>query len=108
MAALTEKMNYNKINSRVFLYFSNWSRRGYSIFVSLGREIKIARLSLHMYLTVLLKSSAKGLIINTAHISKVVLQVLKKEFQEAFASRTKGEVCPGVNNFPVNGGGYIA
>lgn len=101
-------MKYNEVIGRIFLYFSAWSKKGYSIFVSLGREVKIARLSLHMYSSVLLKASAKGVIINTDHISKVVLPTLKKEIKEALIGRAEGEMYPNMNNLSVTFKGYIA
>jgi len=91
-----KKMKFNGTVGRILLYFSCWSKKGYSVFVSLGREVKIARLSLHMYAPVLLKSSAKGLIVNTDRVSTVVLSLLKKEVKAVLSGRAEGEVYPSV------------
>lgn len=41
---MQERKSYSKIK----LYFSRWSRKSYAIFISLGREVKISRLSVDM------------------------------------------------------------
>lgn len=66
-------MKYTEIMRRYFLYFSSWKKKGYSIFAGLGREVRISRLSIHMYGNVLLKSASKGVIINIDKVEDIVL-----------------------------------
>lgn len=87
-------MKSGNIKERQYLYFSSWSKKGYSIFISLGREVRISRLSLHMYGSVLLKSSAKGLIINTAEISDYVELPLENGEEKRVIRTVEGEICP--------------
>lgn len=90
-------MVQHSTGNRILLYFSHWSKKGYSIFVSLGREVKITRLSIHMYATILLKSFGRGgVIVNTAHVSEFVFSQLKKEAEEGMLNRFMGEVYPEV------------
>ncbi|MDE7374238.1 MAG: hypothetical protein K2M86_02765 [Odoribacter sp.] len=101
-------MRHYEAHRRISLYFSRWSRKGYAVFSSLGRQIKIARLALRMYATVLLKSAGKGVIINTDHVLQVFFTVLKREMLEAVCGKTRRIVYPGVNDFWINGKGYVA
>lgn len=70
-------MKYRTLLHRACLYFSQWSNKGYSIFIGLGREVRIARLALHMYGNVLLKSSTQGIIVNMDKVSDVAFSVCK-------------------------------
>lgn len=101
-------MKYHEMTDRIFLYFSHWSRKGYSVFVSLGHEVKIARLPLHMYAVVQLKSSAKEVIVSMDYVSEVIGAVMEKRLQVVFSGKTEGEVYPDRNRMSVNYGGYIA
>lgn len=62
--------------NRSCLYFSSWSKKGYSIFIGLGREVHISRLALSMYKNVLLKSVPHGVIVNTDREAENVIRVL--------------------------------
>lgn len=87
-------MKYSEVIHRQCLIFSCWSKKGYSIFAGLGREIRIARLALHMYDSVLLKSASNGVIINADHKTDDVVRVkLWDQILEMTGSH-KGEVCP--------------
>lgn len=90
-------MRFGTITKQKYLYFSSWSKKGYSIFISLGREVRISRLSLHMYGSVLLKSSAKGLIVSTAEISDYVELPLETESGKRVIRNAEGEICPDNN-----------
>lgn len=87
-------MKYREVIHRKCLIFSCWSKKGYSIFAGLGREIRIARLALHMYDSVLLKSASNGVIINTDRMPEEVFRMkLWNNILEMTGSH-KGEVCP--------------
>lgn len=101
-------MRHHEVNRRIALYFSRWSGKGYAIFSSLGRQIKIARLALRMYAAVLLKSASKGVIVNADHVLQVFFTVLKRERLEAVCEKTRRIVYPRVNDFLINGKGYVA
>lgn len=88
--------------NRYTLFFSGWSKKGYAIFAGLGREVRIARLSVHMYKNILLKAIGNGIIINTdksaGHDSINVAPVLTIR-QVTIVALAMGEVCPdGLNN----------
>lgn len=76
------------------LHFSCWSKKGYSIFAGLGREVRISRLATSMYENVLLKSASHGVIINTDASSEAILLAVWTRECEEFDSRRRGEVCP--------------
>lgn len=46
------------------LRFSRWNRKGFAIFASLGREVRIGALAIHICEMSLRKSSRKGVIVN--------------------------------------------
>ena len=46
------------------LYFCRWSRKGYAVFASLGREVHIGQLALHVCAMSLKKAARKGLVID--------------------------------------------
>jgi len=48
-------MQESKSYSKSKLYFSRWSRKSYAVFISLGRDVKISRLSIDMCGKALLK-----------------------------------------------------
>lgn len=79
---------------RCCLYFSNWSKKGYSIFCSIGREVRISRLALSMYENILLKSSGNGVIVNTAHTVELNPELLEFCGIKITSGENKGEVCP--------------
>lgn len=92
-------MKYTNILNQEYLYFSAWCKKGYSIFCSLGREVKIARLAIHMYQSVLLKCSLKGLIIvNTDHTIPLFLLLTELSGGEEVIKLAQGEVCPDRSN----------
>ena len=80
--------------SHHYLYFSRWTRKGYSIFAGLGREVRIARLTVGMYRKVLLKSASHGVVINTVMISDGDMQIRQNDLFQKMAVNLKGEVCP--------------
>ena len=59
-------MNRFSTIRRHLLSFSRWSRKGYAIFASLGKEVRIAGLAIHICEKALEKSSRKGVIVSTA------------------------------------------
>lgn len=87
-------MKYKEFITHACLYFSHWSNKGYSIFIGLGREVRIARLSVDMYGSVLLKSAPKGVIVNTDGTAEVVEPVVLPENIRYIQVIYKGEVCP--------------
>ena len=58
-------MNKRDVGYRAKLRFSRWNRKGYAIFASLGREVCIGRLAIHICEMALRKSSRKGVIVKT-------------------------------------------
>lgn len=76
------------------LYFSSWSKKGYSIFCSIGREVRISRLALSMYENILLKSSRNGVIVNTDRTAELCPILPEFSGIEKTAGTTGGEVCP--------------
>jgi len=54
--------------SMVPLHFSRWNRKGYAIFASLGREVRIGTLAIRMCEMALRKSSRKGVIVNVSEV----------------------------------------
>lgn len=79
---------------RCCLYFFSWSQKGYSIFCSIGREVRISRLALSMYENILLKSSHNGVIVNTAHTVELCTALLEICGIERISGEIGGEVCP--------------
>ena len=53
-------MNKRAMRSGLMLCFSRWNRKGYAIFASLGRNVRIGRLAIHICEMSLQKSSRKG------------------------------------------------
>ncbi len=90
-------MKRNEVIDRIYLYFSSWSKKGYAIFASLGQEIRISRLALHMYVTVMLKSSIKGLLVNMDQVTKVIVSFMELKVNKWIRWRVEGEVCPDAN-----------
>lgn len=89
-----KNMKYREVIHRQCLIFSCWSKKGYSIFAGLGREIRIARLALHMYDSVLLKSASNGVIVNTDCMTDVAFRVKLWNNILKITGSPKGEVCP--------------
>ena len=52
-------MNKRAMRSGLMLCFSRWNRKGYAIFASLGRNVRIGRLAIHICEMSLQKSSRK-------------------------------------------------
>ena len=71
-------MNKRAIRSGLMLCFSRWNRKGYAIFASLGRNIRIGRLAIHICEMSLRKSSRKGVIVGLAEVFKR----LERSFEE--------------------------
>jgi hypothetical protein len=62
------------IKSDRIVYFSRWNRKGYAVFASLGKKIKIAGLALHICEQALKKSSLKGVIVTLSRSSDEVTE----------------------------------
>lgn len=78
-----------------YLYFSGWSKKGYSIFAGLGHEVRISRLALHMYGNVLLKSMSNGIIVNTDSEAASDMNLIKFIYVwEMTGGTIRGEVRP--------------
>ncbi len=90
-------MKRNEVIDRIYLYFSSWSKKGYAIFASLGQEVRISRLALHMYVTVMLKSSIKGLLVNMDQVTKMIVSFMELKVNKWIRWRVEGEVCPDTN-----------
>ena len=102
-------MKYRIFTTHDCLYFSHWSNKGYSIFIGLGREVRIAHLSVDMYESVLLKSAPKGVIVNTDGTAEMVEPVVFPEDIRPIRMNHKGEVCPDESdNSSETRKGYIA
>ena len=56
------------MRSGLMLCFSRWNRKGYAIFASLGRNVRIGRLAIHICEMSLQKSSRKGVIVMLAEV----------------------------------------
>lgn len=85
------------LKQRYCLYFSGWNKKGYSIFIGLGREVRISRLALHMYKNVLLKSSGNGVIVNTDKTAILNIEPIESFYtNQIISSIIRGEVCPDV------------
>ena len=90
----------NKLISNKCLFFSRWSNKGYSIFASLGREVKISCLPLHMYENSFWKSSAKGFIMNLDRVVDILLSAIGMDAEEESIVRIEGRIYPnGYNVF---------
>ena len=81
-------MNKRAIRSGLMLCFSRWNRKGYAIFASLGRNIRIGRLAIHICEMSLRKSSRKGVIVELAEVFKR----LERSFEE-YEKKMKRVVC---------------
>lgn len=74
-------MNSSVFHFKIQLNFSRWNRKGYAIFASLGREVKIGRLAIHICEMSLQKSSKKGVIVElTEQFERLVW--LFKDYEE--------------------------
>lgn len=79
------------------IYFSCWSRKGYAIFVALGKNVCISAVSLHICECALLKSARKGIIVKEGEdvwingMDKAVLEY------ECGIMILRGKVCPEAN-----------
>ena len=78
------------------LYFSRWSKKGYSVFAGLGCEVRISRLATHMYENVLLKAVRNGVIVNDDQEAEVPSEALYLQQCLLFVSRWAGKVCPDI------------
>lgn len=77
-------MNKRAIRSGLMLCFSRWNRKGYAIFASLGRNVRIGRLAIHICEMSLQKSSRKGVIVMLAE----VFERLERSF-EGYVEKVK-------------------
>lgn len=59
------------------LYFSRWNRKGYAIFASLGREVRIGTLAIHICEMSLQKSSRKGVIVNLSEVFERLVRLFE-------------------------------
>lgn len=74
-------MNRRTMRPGLMLYFSRWNRKGYAIFASLGQNVRIGRLAIHICEMSLRKSSRKGVIVELAEIFER-LEGLFKGYEE--------------------------
>lgn len=91
-------MKCKNLIQRCCLYFSRWNKKGYSIFISLGREVRISRLALHMYENVLLKSSGNGVIVNMDNTVVLDIEPVESFYTNQVIVSIRGEVCPNVKD----------
>ena len=85
-------MNRRVMQSGLMLCFSRWNRKGYAIFASLGRNIWIGRLAIHICEMSLRKSSRKGVIVELAKVFEL-LERLFEGYKEK-AKRVSCELLP--------------
>lgn len=90
-------MKYQELIHQRCLYFSRWSKKGYSIFAGLGHEVRISHLALHMYEKVLLKSASNGVIVSTDRTVEICPLVERKTDQVYHQAEKQGEMCPKYN-----------
>ena len=69
------------MRSGLMLCFSRWNRKGYAIFASLGRNVRIGRLAIHICEMSLRKSSRKGVIVELTEVFER-LERLFNEYEE--------------------------
>lgn len=94
--------------NRHCLYFSHWSKKGYSIFAGLGCEVRISQLAIHMYENVLLKAASNGVIINEDQKAEITTKLMYLQ-QSLLLNLWMGRVCPdGFNDVFQDKKGYIA
>ena len=82
-------MNKRDVGYRAKLRFSRWNRKVYSIFASLGREVCIGRLAIHICEMALRKSSRKGVIVNLAEAFERMVTTF-----EEYAEKVTRACCP--------------
>lgn len=87
-------MTHQLAFTKRYLHFSCWSKKGYAVFAGLGREVKIARLALHMYKNVLLKASRNGVIINMDRVAEWIPMIVLAVKECQINARSKGDVYP--------------
>lgn len=57
------------------IYFSRWIRKGYAVFVALGKEVAFAAVPIHVCEQALLKSAKKGVVVReTDYVKECVLR----------------------------------
>ena len=59
------------------LRFSRWNRKGFAIFASLGREVRIGTLAIHICEMSLRKSSRKGVIVNLSEVFERLVKLFE-------------------------------
>lgn len=78
------------VRSIVPLHFSRWNRKGYAIFASLGREVRIGTLAIRICEMALRKSARKGVIVNLSEVFGQFVRVFEtneeKILQECLAT----------------------
>ena len=70
-------MNKRAMRSGLMLCFSRWNRKGYAIFASLGRNVRIGRLAIHICEMSLQKSSRKGVIVNLSEVFERLVRLFE-------------------------------
>lgn len=90
-------MRYKSFIRNCCIFFSGWSKKGYSIFNGLGCEVRISRLAVHMYKNILLKSSSNGVIVNVDCTAEPDVEFLKLYCIPGIAICIRGGVYPAVN-----------
>lgn len=87
-------MAYKVFIRQCCIYFSGWSKKGYSIFSGLKYEVRISHLALHMYNNILLKSSSNGVIVNMDATAEEGTEAVELCHIPVNAGRIRGEVYP--------------
>ena len=65
---LSRVMKVRATRFATLLRFSRWNRKGFAIFATLGREVRIGTLAIHICEMSLRKSSRKGVIVNLSEV----------------------------------------
>lgn len=89
-------MNRIRTNIGCAVYFTRWSAKNYAIFASLGKQVCIAVLALHICVAALLKSARKGVMISDACVAEELERGLWEVFfrlRMVLHSCTMGRVC---------------
>ena len=70
-------MDKRAIQPGMMLCFSRWNRKGYAIFASLGQEVRIGRLAIHICEMSLQKSSRKGVVVDLSEIFERLVRLFE-------------------------------
>ena len=71
-------MDKRAIQPGMMLCFSRWNRKGYAIFASLGQEVRIGKLAIHICEMALQKSSRKGVVVNLSEIFERLVRLFEE------------------------------